>query len=100
MAPALPELGTQIDSNFDRVRKYETFMRSDHASFWYPTLKHMTFPAILITDLGPWRRNMRYSYHRSTDDTRNLSEENLTFVKNTIDSVSNTYKVDNRYPIY
>ncbi|XP_054165828.1 uncharacterized protein LOC128963350 [Oppia nitens] len=91
MAPALPELGSQVVGRSDRrLLKYQTFLRSDHASFWYPPQKYMTFPAILITDLGPWRRNMKNKYHRSGDDTRSLSDDNLAFLKNTIDSVINT----------
>ena len=88
MSPTLPKFGSQLDMS--RLYKFSTFTRSDHASFWYPTQRYMTFPAVLITDLGPWRRNMKHNYHRPTDDTRNLSEENLSFVKNTIDSVVNT----------
>ena len=88
MAPPLPEFGSQL--NMNKLYKYSTFTRSDHSSFWYPTQRYMTFPAILITDLGPWRRNMKHSYHRSSDDIRNLSEDNLMFVKNTIDSVVQT----------
>ena len=33
---------------------------------------------------------MRDKYHRSGDDTRRLTEANLGFVKNTVDSVVQT----------
>jgi hypothetical protein len=90
MDPLMPRLGSEIDRRYEKYRKYETFMRSDHASFWYPTKRNLTFNAILITDLGPWRKNMKFNYHKSTDDIRIINQNNLMFLKNTVDSITNT----------
>jgi hypothetical protein len=90
MDPLLPRLGSQMDVKYGKYSKYNTFVRSDHASFWYPTERDITFNAILITDLGPWRKNMKFNYHKSSDDTRIINQNNLLFLKNTVDSITST----------
>ena len=60
----------------------ETFSRSDHYSFWASGLK-----AMLLSDLGPWRGEMVRCYHTSCDDTSLITDENLHFLKTTIDSI-------------
>jgi len=71
--------------------RYGTFTRSDHASFWYhkhPSFKN-TLNAILLTDMGVWRGERGSKcYHNWCDDTSLLTERNLKFLKNTIDSLS------------
>ena len=67
-----------------------TFYRSDHASFWFPKVAEYTKPlrAMLLTDMGPWRGQMARCYHSPCDDKRHLTNDNLNFVKTTIDSIA------------
>jgi hypothetical protein len=67
-----------------------TFYRSDHASFWFPKVSEYKkqLRAMLITDLGPWRTGMDNCYHRPCDDKRWLTDDNLGFIKTTIDAVA------------
>ncbi|KAI2806162.1 hypothetical protein BLOT_005173 [Blomia tropicalis] len=87
MDPPLPTYSHDVARNWSKYSKYGTFARSDHASFWYPIEKDTTFRAILLSDLGPWRRDMSFHYHRVGDDLRWLRRENLEFMKNTVDSL-------------
>lgn len=87
MDPPLPSYSHEVAKNWSKYAKYGTFARSDHASFWYPIEKNATFKSILLSDLGPWRRDMSFHYHRVGDDDRWLSEANLDFMKNTVDSL-------------
>lgn len=86
----LPQCGNELSQNYWEFEKYSNFMRSDHASFWYPTEKNVSFNAILLHDLGPWRDNMIDKYHSVRDNVANLKKENLLFIKNTVDSVVST----------
>lgn len=85
--PPLPTLSQEVSKNWSKYSKYGTFARSDHASFWYPIERDLSFRSILLSDLGPWRRDMNYHYHRVGDDQRWLGRENLEFMKNTVDSL-------------
>ncbi|XP_046908957.2 uncharacterized protein LOC124490482 [Dermatophagoides farinae] len=87
MDPPLPTLSHEVSKNWSKYSKYGTFARSDHASFWYPIERDTTFRSILLSDLGPWRKDMSFHYHRYGDDERWLRYENLRFMKNTIDSL-------------
>ena len=87
MDPPLPTFSAEVAKSWAKYSKFGTFARSDHASFWYPIEKDTTFRAILINDLGPWRRDMSTHYHRVSDDTRMLKREHLEFMKNTVDSL-------------
>ena len=57
----LPELEDLAD--------HLNFLRSDHARFWYmnDTEVPHTLNAVLITDTGPYRGNMRNCYHTVCD---------------------------------
>lgn len=93
MNPPLPRLGQQLTStlNTRKFRPYSTFLRSDHSSFWYPhTMKNETINAVLLTDLGPWRRKMANKYHTVLDNSKLLTRSNLLFLKNAIDSIMAT----------
>ena len=67
-----------------------TFYRSDHASFWFPKVPGYTKPlrAMLVTDLGPFRGIMADCYHSPCDDKRHLTDDNLNFIKASIDSIA------------
>jgi hypothetical protein len=46
------------------------FLRSDHSRFWYPNdtaVGDGTLSAVLMTDTGPYRGNMRACYHTVCD---------------------------------
>ncbi|KAF7494186.1 Leupeptin-inactivating enzyme 1 [Sarcoptes scabiei] len=93
MDPPLPKLGRELTSGLTskKLRPYSTFLRSDHSSFWYPhSFKNETINAILLTDLGPWRRKVANKYHSSADNRKLLSRSNLLFLKNAIDSLMRT----------
>ncbi len=87
MDPPLPTYSHEVARSWSKYSKYGTFARSDHASFWYPIEKETTFHSVLLSDLGPWRRDMTFHYHRPGDDLRWLRPENLAFMKNTVDSL-------------
>ena len=67
-------------ASLDTLRPFETFLRSDHASFWYH--KHgdfePTLPAVLLTDMG--------EYSSMVDNSKNFdSIEHLNrFLKSTM----------------
>lgn len=67
------------------MRRYGTFLRSDHAAFWYAD--YVTLNAILINDMGPWRGYQEQCYHRECDDTSQLTAENLSFMKTAVDAI-------------
>lgn len=63
-----------------------TFIRSDHANFWYPKSKEFegqSLRAVLLTDLGPWRAETKVCYHKSCDDAKQLTKTNLEFFLHT-----------------
>lgn len=89
----LPKLGRQLTNSLEnrKLKPYQTFLRSDHSSFWYPhSLKNHTINAILLTDLGPWRRKVATKYHSVADNAKLLNKANLMFLKNSIDSLMKT----------
>lgn len=89
----LPPTGRQLTRELRnyKLNAYKTFLRSDHSSFWYPhALKDHSIPAILLTDLGPWRRRVSGRYHSSADNTKLLTKQNVLFLKNSIDSLMKT----------
>ena len=75
---------------FSAKRIPPTFCRGDHASFWFPKNSNYKKPlrAMLITDLGPWRGDMVNCYHKPCDDKRWLTEDNLNFIKTSIDAIT------------
>ena len=67
-----------------------TFFRSDHASFWFPRVPEYTKPlrATVLIDMGMWRGEMIKCYHSPCDDKRHLTNDNLNFLKTTIDAIT------------
>lgn len=65
----LKELGAQLP-NVKTLRHHFDFIRSDHVRFWYlnDTSYEKTIPAVLITDMGPYRGYMRNCYHSPCDN--------------------------------
>ena len=70
--------------------RYRAFFNSDHASFWtHRSTEYSDYlSAVLITDMGAHRGNMRACYHEFCDDGRLLTSENLEFMKRITDSVA------------
>lgn len=89
----LPKYGhnlTQVIRS-KQFKAYSTFLRSDHSNFWYPASEQeRTIPAVLLTDLGPWREVSNKRYHTSLDNIQLLNRKNLEFLKNSIDSLVRT----------
>ena len=100
MRPDLP----QSVPNADQRYEWKDFFRSDHASFWYPTIispavrrtnhsrpaapgARPSLTAILLTDLGPWRKSYSRCYHSACDDQNLLTDDNLAFMQQVVDSL-------------
>jgi len=85
-----PVIDFDVPLPADRPDHMSTLTRSDHASFWYhnhPEYKE-TLNAVLLTDLGVWRGEKGPKcYHQPCDDVKWLTEENLLFLKNTLDTL-------------
>jgi hypothetical protein len=47
----------------------------------------MTYKNIANSLIGLWRKDMVIQYHRTSDDTRWLTRDNLEFMKNTVNSL-------------
>lgn len=88
-----PQLSRGPPNQVDAVR-YGTFMRSDHAAFWYHRKSDFdTINAVLLSDLGPWRGYQRQCYHSECDDMRQLTFDNLDFMRTAVDAVTqSTYQ--------
>lgn len=97
-----PELPQTRMPNSDERYEWKDFFRSDHASFWFPPLtsaavrrspnrtsavNHGSLNAILLTDLGPWRKSYQKCYHSACDDEHLLTDGNLAFMQQVIDSL-------------
>lgn len=97
-----PELPQARLPNSDERYVWKDFFRSDHASFWFPpltsaavrrspdrtsTARHSSLNAILLTDLGPWRSSYARCYHSPCDDEKLLTDDNLAFMQQVIDSL-------------
>jgi len=61
-------LGSQMPP-LDVLADHLNFLRSDHSRFWYmnDTAVPETLSAVLMTDTGPYRGNMRNCYHTVCD---------------------------------
>jgi len=70
------------------------FLRSDHARFWYSneTGYRLSLPAVLLTDTGPGRGDMRGCYHRECDSARSgrPAWADYTFLARTVQTVIDT----------
>lgn len=99
MRPELPQ--SRLPNSQERY-DWKDFFRSDHASFWFPPLissavrrapnrssstNHTSLNAILLTDLGPWRKSYQKCYHSACDDEHLLTDGNLAFMQQVIDSL-------------
>lgn len=99
MRPELPQM--KLPSAEERY-EWKDFFRSDHASFWFPPLtsiavrrspnrtsasNHASLNAILLTDLGPWRKSYQRCYHSACDDEHLLTDGNLAFMQTVTDSL-------------
>lgn len=99
MRPELPQ--SRLPNSEERY-EWKDFFRSDHASFWFPPLTstavrrspnrtstagHSSLNAILLTDLGPWRKSYQKCYHSACDDEHLLTDGNLAFMQQVIDSL-------------
>lgn len=99
MRPELPQ--SRLPNSEERFY-WKDFFRSDHASFWFPplistavrrapnrtpTVGHSSLNAILLTDLGPWRRSYQKCYHSACDDEHLLTDGNLAFMQQVVDTL-------------
>ncbi|XP_035214836.1 uncharacterized protein LOC118188511 [Stegodyphus dumicola] len=75
------------------IQRHLNFLRSDHATFWYHN-SSSHFPeslnAVLLTDTGPFRGQMKECYHNKCDDLTVISPEKLQFAKKTADALTAT----------
>ncbi|GIY83190.1 peptidase_M28 domain-containing protein [Caerostris darwini] len=75
------------------IQKHLNFLRSDHATFWYHNSSNH-FPdslnAVLLTDTGPFRGQMKQCYHSKCDDLTVITPEKLQFAKKTADALTAT----------
>ncbi len=62
----------------------QDFFRSDHYRFWdaEPSL-----PAVFLTDTANFRGFMQQYYHQQCDDISQVTQEMMTFLGRTVDSV-------------
>lgn len=99
MRPDLPQ--SRLPNSNERY-EWKDFFRSDHASFWFPPMTSMTvrrssnrthlfghssLNAILLTDLGPWRKSYSKCYHSVCDDEHLLTDDNLAFMQQVTDAL-------------
>lgn len=73
------------------LQKHFDVMRSDHARFWYPSEGdnlNQTIPAVLITDMGPYRGRLRECYHRPCDVHVPGEEVDLGLLAKTTEAVA------------
>ncbi|RWS23332.1 hypothetical protein B4U80_10283, partial [Leptotrombidium deliense] len=76
-----------FDVRDDFILNHSNFIRSDHASFWLFEKKLKTFalPALFLSDTGPFRYPTCSKYHTIEDDETQITLDNLSFLKNTVD---------------
>lgn len=99
MRPDLPQL--RLPNSYERY-EWKDFFRSDHASFWFPPMTstavrrspnrtsligHSSLNAILLTDLGPWRKSYSKCYHSVCDDEHLLTDDNIAFMQQVTDAL-------------
>lgn len=72
------------------------FLRSDHTRFWYmnDTSLPFTLNAVLFTDTGPYRGNMRNCYH-AVCDSPEVYNYRCKNKNNFINNISNRFTKDN-----
>lgn len=75
------------------IKNHLNFLNSDHATFWYHNSSKFfpeTLNAVLLTDTGPFRGQMKKCYHSKCDDLTVMSPEKLHFAKKTADALTAT----------
>ncbi|CAL4144106.1 unnamed protein product, partial [Meganyctiphanes norvegica] len=77
----LEELGREMPAGLV-LKNHFDFIRSDHVRFWWlnDTAYNESMPAVLLTDMGPFRGMMRECYHQACDIYNNRTV-NLGMVK-------------------
>lgn len=77
-------------NNISVIADHLNLLRSDHSQFWIINNKEYfsSLPAILLSDLGPYRGYMRECYH-SQCDTFNMTDTNINwdFYTHTVQSL-------------
>ncbi|XP_063885266.1 LOW QUALITY PROTEIN: uncharacterized protein LOC135113698 [Scylla paramamosain] len=66
----------------DYIYYHLNFLRSDHLRFWYlnDSAVPFTIPAVLVTDMGPYRGRMRECYHSHCDGPMDSGVVDLGFL--------------------
>ncbi|KAK2708538.1 hypothetical protein QYM36_014220 [Artemia franciscana] len=68
----------------DELAKWIDLLRSDHSRFWFHNLEYpWSFPAVLLTDTGPYRGDMQQCYHNSCDSYSSAGYNNVEFLAST-----------------
>lgn len=75
------DMDAQVEK-LDLLIPWLDLLRSDHARFWYHNLDYPTsFPAVLITDTGPYRGVMQECYHKPCDSSSENTQLKFADVK-------------------
>ncbi len=61
--------------------------RSDHYSFWDTSA---SYSALMLTDTANFRGYMQRCYHKKCDDLSHVKEDNLEFLRKSINAVIKT----------
>ena len=68
-------------------RNYRDLYRSDHYSFWDT---NASYSALVLTDTTNFRGYMQRCYHKECDDLSHVKEDNLEFLRKSINAVIKT----------
>lgn len=86
LQPKLPDVARDLTEK--HTHDFDTFFCSDHAKFWYPHNRyHKTFASVFVTDVGPFRGELRGCYHQPCDNDRLLTNDNMEYMARTIEVV-------------
>lgn len=69
---------------------FQSFISSDHASFWYPMNSSVTFPAITIHDMAVDIKSYKECYHKKCDNHSYITNQNLDFIESVIELAFHT----------
>ena len=81
-------------NNISVIADHLNLLRSDHSHFWIINNKDYfsSLPAILLSDVGPYRGYMRQCYHAECDNyNTNKTNINWEFYTHTVQSLIGTY---------
>lgn len=70
-----------------QYRIYMDLYRSDHYNFWEC---NASYSALMLTDTANFRGYMQQCYHQECDDLSHIEENDLEFLRRTINAVINT----------